>query len=69
MDKEAVANLAAYSHNLDNGILERDIMEDTKTFDSKLAFGELVRAEAFSFSRFARRFIFQLNLGLVDDAS
>ncbi len=44
-------------------------MEDTRAFDSKLPFGELVRAEAFSFSRFARRLIFQLNLDLVDDAS
>ena len=69
MYKEVVANLAAYSHNLDHGILEKDIIEDTEAFDSKLPFGELVRAEAFSFSRFARRFIFQLNLDLVDDAS
>ncbi|GEM_PF-3429292 len=69
MNKEVVANLAAYSHNLDHGILEKDIIEDTKAFDSKLPFGELVRAKAFSFSRFARRLIFQLNLDLVDDAS
>ena len=69
MYKEVVANLAAYSHNLDHGILEKDIIEDTEAIDSKLPFGELVRAEAFSFSRFARRFIFQLNLDLVDDAS
>ena len=51
MNKEVVANLAAYSHNLDHGILEKDIIEDTEAFDSKLPFGELVRAEAFSFSR------------------
>ncbi len=69
MNKEVVADLAAYSHNLDHGILEKDIIENPKAFDSKLPFGELVRAEAFSFSRFARRFIFQLNLDLVDDAS
>src|SRR5208282_5728355 len=69
MNKEVVANLAAYGHNLDHGILEKDVIEDTKAFDSKLPFGELVRAEAFSFSRFARRLIFQLNLDLVDDAS
>jgi hypothetical protein len=69
MNKEVVANLAAYSHNLDHGVLEKDIIEDTKAFDSKLPFGELVRAEAFSFSRFARRLIFQLNLDLVDDTS
>ena len=49
MYKEVVANLAAYSHNLDHGILEKDIIEDTEAFDSKLPFGELVRAEAFSF--------------------
>src|SRR5271165_5250869 len=69
MNKEVVANLAAYSHNLDHGVLEKDIIEDTKAFDSKLPFGELVRAEAFSFSRFARRLILQLNLDLIDDTS
>ena len=68
MNKEVVANLAAYSHNLDHGVLEKDIIEDTKAFDSKLPFGELFRAEAFSFSRFARRLILQLNLDLIDDA-
>jgi hypothetical protein len=47
MNEELVADLAAHRQNLDHGILERDIIEDTKAIDSKFPFGELVRAEAF----------------------
>ncbi len=69
MNKELVADLAANRQDLDHRSLEENIIEDTKTLDSKLPFCELVRTQAFSFSRFARRLIPQLNLDLVDDAS
>jgi hypothetical protein len=67
--KSWLPTLLPTAKTFDHGILEEDIIEDTKIFDSKLPFGELVRVEAFSFSRFARWLIFQLNLDLVDDAS